>query len=213
MAASMVPPDEFIRLGVSRESWERLQIYVALLQDWQTRINLIGASTVPDIWTRHILDSLQLMPHLDIESNQSVIDLGSGAGLPGLVLSIATNCSVELYESNARKAAFLLEAIRVTKAKARVHRIRIETLQSQHAPATANYVVARALAPLRTLLELSRPFFSTGSVGLFHKGQDVDAELTEARKHWAFTAVTHPSITSPKGVILEIRDLSHDSRR
>jgi 16S rRNA (guanine527-N7)-methyltransferase len=207
------PADELLKLGVSRESQKRLQAYVDLLLAWQKRINLIGPSTVQDIWTRHILDSLQLIRHFHTESNRSVIDLGTGAGLPGLVLAVATERPVELYESNAKKAAFLLEAIRITGAQARIHHARIETYQSQQATGKPVYIVARALAPLRTLLDLAAPFFASGSIGLFHKGQDADAELTEAARYWTFNAVKHPSLTDSKGVILEIRDLSRDSRK
>jgi 16S rRNA (guanine527-N7)-methyltransferase len=199
------------KLGVSRESMAKLETYVRLLLEWQQKVNLIGSSTIQDIWHRHILDSLQLAPLMRNESNRSVADLGSGAGLPGLVLAIESNRSVDLYESNNKKAAFLREAIRQTGATARVHTLRLEQLEStlpQHIPA---YTVARAVAPLPTLLTWAAPLLTRGSAGFFHKGQDVDAELIEAAKSWKMTAKKHPSITEPKGVILEIRDLSDDS--
>jgi 16S rRNA (guanine527-N7)-methyltransferase len=199
------------KLGVSRESMAKLETYVRLLLEWQQKINLIGSSTIQDIWHRHILDSLQLAPLMRNESNRSVADLGSGAGLPGLVLAIESNRSVDLYESNNKKAAFLREAIRQTGATARVHTLRLEQLESALPQDIPAYTVARAVAPLPTLLTWAAPLLTRGSVGFFHKGQDVDAELIEAAKSWKMTAKKHPSITEPKGVILEIRDLSDDS--
>jgi 16S rRNA (guanine527-N7)-methyltransferase len=196
--------------GVSRESYPALQIYVELLLQWQTHINLIGSSTVADVWERHIADSLQLLP-LMREANPSLADLGSGAGLPGLVISIAAGTPAELYESNGKKAAFLREAIRLTKADARVHHIRIESLTATPPLHMPTYVVARALAPLATLLAWAMPFLDQGAIGLFHKGQHLEGELTEATKYRKIEISRHPSQTERGAAILEVRTLRHDS--
>jgi 16S rRNA (guanine527-N7)-methyltransferase len=199
----MTPEAVARRFNVSRESFEKLQVFVCLLMTWQERINLIGPATEPEIWSRHIADSLQLLPLLP-ENTKEMTDLGSGAGLPGLALVISGNVSGHLIESQGKKAAFLREAIRQTEASATVHQKRIEAIQ----PSTLNaqVVTARALAPLNKLLELSVPFIAEGAVGLFHKGQDVDAELTEAAKYWTIKARKIPSLVDPRGVILEVKE-------
>ncbi len=193
------------RYNVSRESWKRLAIYVELLLKWQQHINLIGRSTRDDIWHRHIADSLQLLPLLGDEPG-GVADLGSGGGFPGLVVAIAAERHVDLYDSNQKKSSFLLEAIRVTQAPARVHTVRLENV-GQHLPAVApKFVTARALAPLVTLLGWAAPLLETGATGLFHKGQDLDSELTEATKYWKMKAIKHLSVTDSRAAILEVRD-------
>jgi 16S rRNA (guanine527-N7)-methyltransferase len=193
--------------GVSRESYPALETYVRLLLEWQTRINLIGPSTVADVWERHIADSLQLLP-LMREANPSLADLGSGAGLPGLVLSIAAGIPAALYESNSKKAAFLREAIRQTGSTAIVHQLRIESLSTAPALKIPAYVVARALAPLPLLLDWAQPFLKKGAIGLFHKGQHLDDELTETTKCWNVQIIRHPSQIERGGAILEVRTLS-----
>ncbi len=204
-----VPPfiDElFDRYGVSRESRAALQSYVELLLAWQARINLIGPSTADSAWTRHIADSLQLIPLLPPDT-KAIAELGSGAGIPGLVLSIATGIPAYLYESNGKKASFLGEAIRRTGAKASVKAVRLETLAKENVP-NVDCVVARALAPLHQLLSYAEPFLRNGAIGLFHKGQDVDLELTESAKYWNLVFSKHQSATDSRGVILEIKEAS-----
>ena len=195
------------RFGVSRETGERLETYVNLLLTWQQRINLIGPATVTSVWERHILDSLQLMPLLP-EGTETIAELGSGAGIPGLVISIAAGLSAHLYESNGKKAAFLREAARQTQTRAQVHMVRLETLKSARDVPKVQCVVARALAPLPLLLDYAEPFLARGAVGLFHKGQDVDAELIEAAKCWKMEYSKHPSQCDRRGVILEIHEAS-----
>ncbi len=197
-----------LNFNVSRESRLRLEAYVQLLQTWQAKINLIGPSTADDIWRRHIADALQLKPLMK-EGTPVVADLGSGAGIPGLILALAYGLQVHLYESNGKKVAFLREVIRQTKIDATVYQVRLETLE-QHLPkALPQYVTARALAPLAKLLLWSQPLLSRGAIGLFHKGQDVDSELTEATKIWKIGAlVKHPSLTDSKGTILEVKEIS-----
>jgi 16S rRNA (guanine527-N7)-methyltransferase len=201
--ARYIPDDIIQSLNVSRESLSRLETYVELLLTWQAKINLIGPSTIEDVWQRHVLDGLQLLPHLQNKS-AIVADLGSGAGVPGLVVALGGGFQTYLYESNGKKVAFLREAIRQTKANAEVHQIRLETLED-HLPAKLpQYVTARALAPLDRLLGWASPFLRRGAVGLFHKGQDVDSEVTEATKTWKIGAIKHFSMTDSRACILEV---------
>jgi 16S rRNA (guanine527-N7)-methyltransferase len=193
---------------VSRETAERLDRFVELLLKWQRVSNLIADSTVPHLWTRHIADSLQLIPHAP--EARTWVDLGSGAGFPGLVLGCAladtSGARVHLVESNAKKAAFLREAARVSGAAAAVHHGRAEDLTlGWREP--VDVVTARALAPLSVLAELAAPMVKRGAKALFLKGQDVEAELTETTKYWTIEAVILPSRTDSTGRIIEIRAL------
>ena len=202
----MIPPEVeawLDRLNVSRVSRPKLELYVNLLLTWQARINLIGPATAPVVWERHILDSLQLLPLMP-EKTKVIAELGSGAGIPGLVLAIAARYEAHLYESNGKKAAFLREAARQCGATAHIHVMRIESLADGVNLPKADCVVARALAPLPLLLEYAEPFLSKGAIGLFHKGQDVDAELTEATKYWKMKVSKHASLFDSRGTILEI---------
>lgn len=193
------------RFGVSRESGEHLENYVSLLLTWQTRINLIGPSTRDDIWNRHIADALQLLALLP-DGIRTLADLGSGAGIPGLILAIARPLEVHLFESNLKKGAFLREAARQTKVRAQVHSLRIEQAASLARTIRAEGVTARALAPLPRLLDYAAPFLENGATGYFHKGQDVDAELTDATKSWKLQVEKHPSMTDSRGVILVVKE-------
>jgi 16S rRNA (guanine527-N7)-methyltransferase len=200
-----VRKDVLERLHVSRESGERLETYVSLLLQWQQRINLIGPSTRDDIWSRHIADALQLLQFLP-EGVQRLADLGSGAGIPGLVLAIARPIEAHLFESNLKKGAFLREAARQTGARAHVHNVRIEEAQALAQTIRPEAVAARALAPLPKLLDYAAPFLENGALGYFHKGQDVDAELTEATKSWKMQLERYPSMTDSRGVILVVKE-------
>lgn len=197
------PKEIFEQFDVSRETRTRIETYVDLLLSWQRRINLIGPATAGVIWQRHIADSLQLLPLMP-PGTKTIAELGSGAGIPGLVLALAAGLEAHLYESNGKKAAFLREAARRTGTRATVHMVRLETLRNTPSLPNVQCVVARALAPLPLLLDYAEPFLSRGAVGLFHKGQDVDAELTEAAKCWKIEYKKHPSRCDPRGVILEI---------
>ena len=193
------------RYNVSRESLARLRKYVELLRTWQRRINLIGPATIDTIWERHIHDSLQLLPLLP-KGTTAIAELGSGAGIPGLIVAIAANLEAHLYDSNSKKSAFLREAIRMTGANATVHNIRLEALKTEaHLPAV-QCVLARALAPLPLLLDYAEPFLRTGATGLFHKGQDVELELTEATKYWRLQLSKHQSAVDSRGVILDVKE-------
>lgn len=191
--------------NVSRESKARLEAYVNLLASWQDHINLIGPTTVSQIWERHVIDSLQLLPLLPPIAKE-IADLGSGAGFPGLVLSIVSNLKVHLYEVNRKRLSFLREAIRQTASHAQLHPIRIEGVSGQKPLPLVDVVTARALAPLNKLLCYAEPFLTRGAIGLFHKGQDVDVELTEATKYWRINSIKHPSVTDSKSAILEVKE-------
>jgi 16S rRNA (guanine527-N7)-methyltransferase len=193
---------------VSRETEKRLDQFVDLLLAWQRTTQLVANSTMAEVWTRHIADSLQLVA---LAPNARVwVDLGSGAGFPGFViacaLSEAVGGCVNLVESNAKKAAFLREAVRLTKAPAVVHHTRIEKFVDSFGD-SADVVTARALAPLKLLLKQSVALLQGDAVGIFPKGQDVEAELTEASKYWNMQATLAPSLTDSKGRIVIVRGL------
>jgi 16S rRNA (guanine527-N7)-methyltransferase len=191
---------------VSRETAERLDIFVACLLRALERTNLIAASTIPHIWTRHIADSLQLLS-LAPEAN-TWVDLGSGAGLPGLVLACAlverAGAVVHLVESIQKKCAFLQEAIAATGAPAIVHRQRIEDFAKGFS-GRPDVITARALAPMRVLLGYVRPLMKSGAQALLLKGQDVGSELTEAAKYWNIRFDLVASKTSASGKIVIVR--------
>jgi 16S rRNA (guanine527-N7)-methyltransferase len=193
------------QFNVSRESLDRLMKYGQLLASWQERINLVGRSTASDIWQRHITDALQLILLFE-KPLPRIADLGSGAGIPGLILAIARPLEAHLFESNLKKAAFLREAVRLTGAAAHIHAVRIEDADTLAPAIKADIVTARALAPLPKLLAYAQPFFAQGAAGLFHKGQDVDAELSETAKSWSLNVVKHPSMTDSRGCILEVKE-------
>jgi 16S rRNA (guanine527-N7)-methyltransferase len=193
------------RFNVSRESGERLETYVSLLLAWQARINLIGPSTRDDIWTRHIADALQLLPLLP-GNTRTLADLGSGAGIPGLILAMVRPIEAHLFESNLKKGAFLREATRQAKIQAQVHSLRIEQAAPLARTIRPQAITARALAPLPKLLDYAAPFLQNGAIGYFHKGQDVDAELTDATKSWKMQVEKHPSMTDSRGVILVVKE-------
>jgi 16S rRNA (guanine527-N7)-methyltransferase len=194
-------------LGVSRESWLRIGDYVVLLCQWQQRTNLISPASLPQLWTRHVIDSLQLLPLMP-RGTTKVADLGSGGGFPAIPLAIASGAEFHLYESIGKKAAFLREAARITGCKVTVHPQRLEELAKATEVPKVDLVTARALASLDALLPLAEPFLKTGAKALFHKGQDCDHELTEASKYWRIKAERHSSLTDSSGVILEVSEAS-----
>lgn len=196
----MTAQDFAVRVPVPEEILARLQLYADLLVKWQARINLVGPSTLDALWQRHMLDSAQLAAHLPVGP---VLDIGSGAGFPGLVLAILRQGPVHLVESDARKCAFLREAARLTGAEAVVHNARIESL----APFPVVAITARALAPLAKLLELSEKFLNPTVHCLFLKGKGGEEELTEAGKDWMMTAERMPSLADPSGQILHLREV------
>ena len=196
---------------VSRETEARLDRYVELLREWQAKTNLVAPSTLPHLWTRHISDSLQLLPLA--RSAKIWIDLGSGSGFPGVVLACAladtAGAMVHLIERNAKKAAFLREALRVTNSPSTVHLADIgDSVDRITGP--VDCVTARAVAPLHQLIGFAEPLVRRGAKALFLKGQDVEAELTESTKYWNIKPHLHSSRTGGHGWIVE---LDHIERR
>jgi 16S rRNA (guanine527-N7)-methyltransferase len=190
---------------VSRETEARLDRFVELLRVWQAKMNLVAPSTLPVLWTRHISDSLQL---LALAPTARVwLDLGSGAGFPGLVIACALaeapGARVHLVERNAKKASFLREALRDIGAPGEVHLADIEN-SVDRIGGPVDCVTARALAPLNQLIGLAEPWVARGAKALFLKGQDVEAELTEATKYWKMELHLHPSRTGGQGWIVEL---------
>ena len=198
---------------VSRETERRLDRYVDLLLRWQAKTNLVAPSTLPNLWTRHISDSLQL---LTVAPSAKIwIDFGSGGGFPGVVLACAmaevSGAMVHLIERNAKKAAFLREALRVTDAPGHVVLADIGDSVDSFS-GKIDCVTARALAPLHQLIGFAEPLVQRGAKALFLKGQDVDAELTEATKYWKITPRLHSSRTGGHGWIVELDHIErHDS--
>jgi 16S rRNA (guanine527-N7)-methyltransferase len=189
---------------VSRETEARLDAYVGLLLQWQAKTNLVASSTLPNLWTRHISDSLQLLTLAP--AAKIWVDLGSGGGFPGVVLACALvdtpDAMVHLVERNAKKAAFLREALRITGAAGTVHLADIGDYVDS-VPGAVDCVTARAVAPLHQLAGFIQPLVERGAKGLFLKGQDVEAELTEATKYWKLASCLHPSLTG-QGWIVEL---------
>lgn len=205
-------PEEFaVASGVSRETLARLKAYAGLLADWNARHNLVSAASLADVWRRHFWDSAQLTPFIPADA-KSLVDLGSGAGFPGLVLAILfrerADFRTVLYEATAKKCAFLSAATQATGAAAEIRNARIE----QAKPEPFDVVAARACAPLTRLLAYAQPFQAAGTANLFLKGQSVASELTEARKSWRMQLVRHQSRSDPSGTILEIRELAAAAR-
>jgi 16S rRNA (guanine527-N7)-methyltransferase len=191
--------------GVSRETLVRLEAYAALLVQWNPRINLVSRDSLRDPWRRHFLDSAQLLPYVPA-SARSLVDLGSGAGFPGLVLAILGVAGVELVESDARKCAFLREAARIADAPVTVHHARIEALP----PHQVDVVTARACAPLDRLLVMAQRFIGPRTICLFLKGERAAEELTAARRGWTMRAACHPSRADPRGVILKLEQIARE---
>ena len=201
-------PAEFSReFDVSRETCQRLEAYIALLARWNARINLVAPATIKTAWTRHVADSAQLFD-LAPESASSWLDLGSGAGLPGLPVAAlaaekAPDLHVTLVESDTRKAAFLATAAREMDLEVTVEPHRIEALT----PRPYDVVSARALAPLGRLCALAHRFSGRGTVFLFPKGARVDSELTAATAGWHIRAERIASRTDPEATVLRILEL------
>lgn len=207
----MTPEDFQRHCNVSRETMARLASYGRLLETWQGAINLVSRSSLGDLWRRHMLDSAQLAELItpvgpDPGRAPIILDLGSGAGFPGLVLAIMGAGEVHLVEANKRKCIFLEAVARETATAVTVHARRIEELPHFD----ADVITARALAPLDRLLALAAPFLSPQGLCLFLKGRMVNQELTAAQKHWNMRVDRLASASDPTGVILRLRDLTRD---
>jgi 16S rRNA (guanine527-N7)-methyltransferase len=191
---------------VSRETLGRLQVFVEELKRWQRIKNLVGPRTLDEVWQRHIADSLQLLA-LNPGARRW-LDLGSGAGFPGLVVAIAggEEVHVDLVESNGRKCAFLRHVARSLGLNVKIHNARLEAVVPDMI-GRIDVVSARALAPLTQLLAWTQPLLTTGVIGLFPKGREAAGELTDAEKSWRFSVEILPSRTDSAARILRITDL------
>ncbi len=174
----------------------RLRQFAALVEKWSAAINLVSRADIPHLWERHVEDSLLLLPHIP-PATKTAIDLGSGAGFPGMVLAIAAEIPFTLIESDKRKAAFLMDAARQLNAPVKVLAARIEAAKTTPAP----LITARALAPLEKLLGLAAPHLAPGGICLFPKGKNWEKELTAAKPLWHMEVQALPA---GDGVILKV---------
>ncbi|NQU62521.1 MAG: 16S rRNA (guanine(527)-N(7))-methyltransferase RsmG [Rhodospirillales bacterium] len=193
--------------GASDDDLTRLEAYVELLKKWQAKMNLVGGQTLGDVWRRHILDSAQLAPLIP-SSARVVADIGSGAGLPGLVLAIINKTpetKFHLIESNERKCAFLREANRITGAGAIIHHTRVENIESFQ----ADIALSRSVAELEKLLQYANYVLKKDGQCLFLKGKKWRDELTKAQKKWIINASEIQSVSDPSGAVLILQGISH----
>ncbi|MCK5777439.1 MAG: 16S rRNA (guanine(527)-N(7))-methyltransferase RsmG [Rhodospirillales bacterium] len=186
------------------EVLDRLEAYLAHLEKWQRAINLVGSKTLNDPWRRHILDSAQLFEYLPDLRPLKIADLGSGAGLPGLVLAIMTGADVHMLESDQRKATFIREAARLTETNVTVHARRIEDVPALN----ADVVTARALAPMDRLLPWVYRHLKNGGKSLLLKGADAEEELTLTAKRWTMKISRKRSLSDASGTVLILDDLA-----
>ena len=208
--AEVFGPEAFAAAAnVSRETLERLKTYAVLLQDWNTRHNLVSRASLDDLWQRHFWDSAQIASLIP-STAKTLVDLGSGAGYPGLVLAeLRPDLSVTLIESTAKKCRFLTAARDAMGLRTEIRQSRIEEM----APKPFDVITARACAPLVDLLAYAQRFWGRDTRALFHKGQNLAAELTQARKSWRIESEQHASRSDPSGIILEIRELQRVGRK
>lgn len=199
-------------LNVSRETVERLQDYVALLKKWNKRINLVARRSANEVWQRHIEDSAQILKYAPLPVERW-LDLGSGGGLPGLVVAIIGAASgqiqqVTLVESDTRKAVFLGEVSRILGLNTVILNERIESIPAQN----ANVISARALADLPALFDLSIRQATAGATYIFPKGATHRDEIRRAMESWTFDVIVHPSVTEPDAAILVVRNLARKEK-
>lgn len=196
--------------GVSHETLAKFETYAALLKRWQKTINLVAPSTVDDVWHRHFADSAQLFAHAPLGGGHW-LDVGSGAGFPGLALAIMASerggTRHTFIESDTRKCAFLREVARATGTAVEIVTARIELPETAAKVGQVQCVTARALAPLSRLASWVAPYFSGETTGLFLKGRDVSSELDEALKAWGFEYQLLPSVTDDAGRIVKMSGL------
>lgn len=190
-------------LNVSRETFPLLEQYAALLTKWNKKINLVAPSTIDELWTRHIIDSLQLLKYIPNDT-KNLADFGSGGGLPAIILAFCNAAeTIHLIESDHRKTAFLTQCSTLSPENISIHTDRVEKLT----PWENNVLTARAFAPMNKLLGYTFPFMAKNCLSLFLKGCNVETELQDAKEHWDFSYELHPSITSDSSYIVAIRDV------
>jgi 16S rRNA (guanine527-N7)-methyltransferase len=199
-------PDAFELLNrhvkISRETFERLSLYHNLLIKWQARVNLVGPESLQDAWQRHFLDSLQLLNAIESVS-QVMVDLGSGAGFPGMALAIAGANNMHLVESDGKKISFLREVARITETKISIHHSRMEDCVFDR----VDIFTARAVAPLKELFSSIEPNVSHGTFCLFQKGKNSIKEMDDAKEEWSFDSIIIPSVTDKEGSVLRVSNL------
>lgn len=213
------PPDQFSaedfcgEMNVSHETLDRLKIYAALLERWQSKMNLVGPGSMEGMWRRHFFDSAQLLPLVRAAHPEKKdllwLDLGSGAGFPGLVLAILGAGEVHLVESNGRKCTFLRQVIRETGAPAVVHNVRIEDLPAM----TPDVITSRALAEVANILELAKNCLGADTEIWLLKGQHIEKELTRATISWNMQVEKHPSRSDPSGTVLCLKGIQRVENR
>ena len=187
---------------VSRETCDKLAIYASLLEKWQKSINLVSHSTISSLWERHILDSAQLLPYLPKEPRR-ILDCGSGAGLPAVILAILTDHQIEMAESDTRKCAFMQTALRETGSKALIHNERLEKIAFRD----ADIITARAFASVEKILELTSAQHKEGQIFWLLKGRTVNEELTHKAVSNKITYQNYDSLVAGDGVITRLTRL------
>ncbi len=195
-----------LSLDVSRETWENLCLYVELLKKWQKKVNLVSPKTIGNLWERHMLDSAQLFKHIS-NADGSLVDLGSGAGFPALVLSIMGIKNIHLIESDRKKCSFLREVARKCGLSVNIVNDRIEDINIDN----VSFVTARALSSLDNLLSYSHSFINDNTVCLFLKGQKAEEEVLEAKNNWVFSVELIPSIIEEKSCIVKTQNVSRET--
>ncbi|TCS64853.1 16S rRNA (guanine(527)-N(7))-methyltransferase RsmG [Varunaivibrio sulfuroxidans] len=185
------------------ETLEKLKIYAELLRKWQHKINLVGPSTIPFLWRRHFVDSAQLVAYMP-KTPGVIVDIGSGAGFPGMVLALLTGNRAHLIDSDTRKSLFLREVKRETGANVEIHNRRIEEIT----PLEGDILTSRALARLDALLDLGRPHIKEKGMCLLLKGRQGPEELTQAQKRWKMDATWRQSLSDESGLVLKLENIS-----
>ncbi len=191
----------FEKVNVPRETMENIRTYAILLKKWQKRLNLVGETTIPDLWLRHFYDSYQLKAQFDMSKSENlrILDIGSGAGFPGLLLSMLGLGEFHMVESNGKKCTFMRQVIRETSCNAIIHNERAEMMM----PFPVDYIISRACASLEKLFDLGRNFIRDDTVCLFLKGQSAEQEIAEAMLKWDFEVEKFTSVAQETGMILK----------
>ena len=188
--------------NVSRETYERLKLYQSLLLKWQNKINLVSQDTIENLWQRHFIDSLQLLPLIGSRSLKA-LDIGSGAGFPGMVLAIAGMGDMHLVECDGKKTIFLNEVARITNTNVVIHHGRTEDIDIDD----GKIILSRACSALSKLFFYASKYVSRETKCLFHKGKNYQKELLDCEREWLFDYIVHPSVTDAQGVVLEVTNL------